>query len=88
MFQVIQLVADGGDQRQEGLVDEQDLVLGVIEDVHQLLREQPGIDGMADQAGAGDTKIDFQVAIVIPGQGGGPVAMVQSQLQQRGSQLT
>ena len=87
VLQVFQLVLDRRDQRQEGLVDEQDAVLGVVEDIHQLFREQARVDGVAHQAGTGHTEIGFQVAVVVPGQGGDPVALFQAQAQQRRTQL-
>jgi hypothetical protein len=56
------------DQRGEGRVDEQDPVLGVADDVHDLLVEQPRIHGVDDRTHARDREIELVVAVGVPGE--------------------
>ena len=71
------------DQRQEGCVEEQRRVLGMVGDVSDLLGEQPGIDGVADGADAGDGVVELEVAVAVPGQRGHPVSRLDAEPDQR-----
>ena len=70
-------------QRQEGGVEEQRRVLGVVGDVGDLLGEQPRIDGVADRADAGDGEVELEVAVAVPGQRRHPVARLDAEPDQR-----
>ena len=59
---------DALDQLQEGQVEEYVLVLGVIDDVDDLLREQARIDGVTDGAAARGGVVDLEVAEAVPGE--------------------
>ena len=65
------------DQRHEHRIEEQPAILGVIDDVDDLLFEQPRIDRVADEAGAGHAVVDLEVPEVIPGQRGDAIAGLQ-----------
>ena len=49
-------------------VEEHGLVLGVVDDEHDLIVEEARIDGVADRAHAGDGIIEFEMAMVVPGE--------------------
>ena len=75
------------DQRQEGQVEEQRRVLGVIGDVGDLLGEQPRIDGVADGADAGDGVVQLEMSIAVPGQRRHPVTRLDAEADQRVGEL-
>jgi hypothetical protein len=75
------------DQRQEGQVEEQDLVRRVIENVDQLVDEEPRIDRVADRAYARDRVVELDVPVAVPGQCRDPVAEADFELSQRLGQL-
>ena len=60
------------DQRQEVRVHKHELVLGVIDDVDDLFREQPRVDRVADVAAAGAGIVGLEMPVVVPGQGRDP----------------
>ena len=62
------------DQRHEGGVEEEELVLGVIDDVDQLLGREPRVDRVAHGPDAGDRVIELEMAVAVPGEGRDPVA--------------
>ncbi|MNT31096.1 hypothetical protein D3C72_1669190 [compost metagenome] len=70
-------------QRQEGGVEEHVAVFGVIDDIGDLFREQPGIDGVADGAHAGDAVVDLQVAIAVPRQRADSFTLLHAQRAER-----
>ena len=70
---------DGLDQRQEGQVEEQHLVFGVVGDVGDLFRMQAGIDRVQDRAGAGHRVIQFHVAVAVPRQRGNALAHLDAE---------
>jgi hypothetical protein len=61
-------------QRQEGEVEAQDLVLGVVDDPGDLVRMQARVDGVQHALRAADAVVQLQVAIAVPGQCRDPVA--------------
>ena len=82
--------AHGGqalDQRQKGEVEEQQPVLGVVDDEHQLLGKQPRVDGVAHRPDAGHAVVQLKMPVGVPGQGTHPVAVFDAELQQRLGQL-
>ena len=70
-------------QRQEGEVEEQRRVAGVVGDVGDLLLEQARVDGVADGADAGDGVVELEVAVAVPGEGRHPVARLDAEADER-----
>ena len=68
-----------GQEPSQRLVDEDDLVLGVVDDVDELLRGQPEVEGMQHPAGAGRGEVEFQVAGGVPREGGDPALGADAQ---------
>ena len=62
------------DQRLERSIVEQNLILGVVDDIFELVVEQPRIYGVQHAAHADDAEPGDQVTVVIHGQRGDPVA--------------
>ena len=54
-------------------VDDDDLVLGVIDDEGQLFGEEPDVEGVQDRAHAGNGDVRLHVRLVVPHEGGDPV---------------
>ena len=69
-----QLAVQRREHRQQRRVDEQQLVLGVVDDELQLLRKKAWIDRVQHGAQARDRVVELEVAIVVPGQRAHPVA--------------
>ena len=65
------------DQRHEIRVQEYVLVICMIDDIDQLLRKQPRVDGMTDKAAARGTVIGFKMPVIIPRQCRDPSALFQ-----------
>jgi hypothetical protein len=65
-------VDDRPEQREHRAVDEDDLVLGVVGDVGQLLGEEPHVQRVQHPAGAGCGEVQLQVAGGVPGERGHP----------------
>ena len=64
-----------GERRGQGVVDHDDLVLGVVGHVRQLLGEQPDVEGVQDGAGARHGEVRLEV-LVVPHEGGDPLVAV------------
>ena len=64
----------------EGDIEEQNPILGVVDDVGDLLGEQSRVDGVHDGTGPGYTKIERQVAVAVPRERRNPVALLDTQL--------
>ena len=62
------------DQRREGEIEEQVSVLGVVDDVGDLLRKQPRIDRVQHRPRAGDAVVELQVAVAVPRERGDAIA--------------
>ena len=74
----LELGEDPGDR----LVREDDAVLGVIDDVAELLAGEPEIDRVQDRPQGRDGEIELEVPMMIPGAGGDPVAGMDTQAPQ------
>src|ERR1039458_7177855 len=59
---------------------------GMVDDVDQLLGEQPYVDAMQDRAHRRHGKVGLQVFLVVPGEGADAVSRADAQLSQRGGQ--
>jgi hypothetical protein len=60
----------------------------VIDDEDDLIFEQPWVDGVTNETGAGHRVIDLEVPIVVPGECRDPIASLQAQPTQRVGELT
>ena len=76
------LIGDFFQHRHESEIDENHAVFGVIDDPHDLLGEQPRVDGMVDRADADDAVPGLQVPPGVPGQRRHPVAELDAVLIQ------
>ncbi|EAV43465.1 hypothetical protein SIAM614_02271 [Stappia aggregata IAM 12614] len=65
--------------RQEGEINEQQPVLGVIDDIDHLFRRKTRIDGVADGADAGNCIVELEMAIAIPGKCRDAVALADTE---------
>jgi hypothetical protein len=70
------------EQRHERRVEEQPAILGMIDDVDDLVFEQPRIDRVTDEPGAGHAVVDLEVPEVVPGQRRDAIALLQLQALQ------
>src|SRR5215471_15394099 len=61
-------------QRSEGRVEEYDLVLGIIDDVKELIVEESGIDGVDDRSHARHRVVQLEMPMAVPGERSDPVA--------------
>ena len=80
----------GGDrlqQRHEIRVHQQDAVLGVIDDVGQVRRRQTQVQGVQHRPDAGHREIRFQVAVMVPGERGDPIALPHAEGVERTGEL-
>ena len=77
-----QLVGDFFQQRHESEVGDHHAVAGMIDDPHDLVGEQPRIDGVIDRADAEDAVPGLQVTPGVPGQRRHPVAELDAVLFQ------
>ena len=77
------LVLEAVDDRLEQFVVEEDLILGMVGDVDELLVEQARIDRVDDAAHADRAVPGDQVIMVVHGQGADPVAALQAHLLKR-----
>ena len=68
-------------------VDEDHLVLGVLDDELQVLREEPQVEGVQHRTGARDGEVELQVTGVVPGERRHPVARQDPQLPEGVGQL-
>src|ERR1700722_15214770 len=63
------------DKRRETNVKKKQLILCMIDDVLNLLWEQPWIDGVTHRPYARDTKKYLQVPVAVPGQGSDSITL-------------
>ena len=74
------------DRRQAG-AGEYHGVLGVADDVADLLRRQPDVNGVHHRTHAGNGEVRLLVLLGVPAEGGDPVAGPDTQAAQAGRQL-
>src|SRR5689334_11676578 len=74
-------------QRQECLVHNDDLVFGVSNNITKVFRAQPYVEGMNNSADGRNSKIRFEMLIVIPTQRRYAVATPDSQMSKGNRQL-
>ena len=66
----VELVHERPDQPGHRVVEEDDLVLGVVDDVGELLGEQPQVECVRHPAGARRGEVELEVACGVPGERG------------------
>jgi hypothetical protein len=75
----LELLEQGPGQGGEGLVDEQDLVLGVVGHVDQLFGEQPDVQRVQHPVGAGGGEVELEVAAGVPAERRDPAVAADAQ---------
>ena len=75
------------DQRGKARIHKEQAVRGMIDDVNDLLVEEPRVDRVADRTNARDCVIKFEVAKPVPREGRDPVAASDPEPLQCASQL-
>jgi hypothetical protein len=70
----LELGSDLLERGDEGVVDEHDLVLGVVGDVGDLLGEEPDVDRVEHGPHARHRHVELQVLLAVPAEGRDPVA--------------
>ena len=74
-----QLLGEG----HEGRIDEDQPVLGVADDVDELVGEEARIERVTDRAHAGHAEVEFDVAMAVPRQGSDPIADTDAEPAER-----
>ena len=83
-----EIVADLGEQGHQDVVDDDDLVLGVIDHIAQLLGEEPDVQGVQHGAHRGNAEIGLHVTLVVPLKGPDPIAWRDPERCQRTGEAT
>src|SRR4028118_1167101 len=81
------LVPELLEDRDERLVHEHDLVLGVVGYKREVVLVQPGVERVEHSPRAGRPEVRLEVLVGVPAQGSDPVAVLQAQLLQGHGQL-
>ena len=76
------LVLELVEQRQQHLVDDDDLVAGVRRDVREVGRMQPEVERVEDEAAARDAEVALHVLVVVPGERRDAVAALEPEVLQ------
>ena len=84
---VFELVPDAGQQRNERGVDDDAAVLGVVDDVGQLLGREPDVEGVQHRAHGGNGEVRLEVALVVPAERADAVPRLDAQPGQGGGEL-
>jgi hypothetical protein len=84
------VLLDGGqpgrdlrEQRQHRAVDDDDLVAGVVDDVLELLGEQPQVQRVHHRAHGRDGEVGLEVLLVVPHERADAVALLDTERRQR-----
>ena len=75
----------GGELLQHGderVIDEDHLVLGVVDDVGELLLEQADVERVQDRADTGDREIQLEMALVVPRERPHAIALLDAEPRQ------
>ncbi len=78
-----QLVANGLENRDKGGIHEDDLVFGMVDDVHELVRGKPWVQGVEHAARARNREIQFEVKRAVPAECPDAIAGLHSQSLER-----
>src|SRR5206468_181452 len=71
-----QLSRERLERRYERVVHEDQLVLGVVDDVGELLLEQAYVERVQHRADARDRKVELKVTLAVPGEGADPISLL------------
>src|SRR5262249_39133305 len=74
------------EQRDERAVDDDDVIFGMVGDVHQLLGEEPDVEGMENRAHSRHGEVGRYVLGVVPHKGADPLVASNTEASQRMSQ--
>ena len=83
----LQLVLDGGQERDQRGVDDDEAVLGMVDDVGQLLGREPDVEGVQDGPHGRDGEIGLQVTLIVPAERADPVPRLDPEAGEGGRQL-
>ena len=84
----LQLILHLGEHRDQRIVDDHDLVLGMVDDEGELIGEQPQVERVQHRAHTGHRHVSFQMLLVVPLQSADAVAVAHAEpLQRRGQAL-
>jgi hypothetical protein len=75
------------EQRQEAAVDDHRAVAGVIGDVGEIVRVQPQVQRVEDEAAARDPEVRLVMLVVVPAQRRNAVAALEAEALQRDGEL-
>lgn len=70
-------------QRQQNIVDDQETVLGVVDDERNVVREQAQVEVVHHRAGRRNAEVALEVGVMVPHQGCDPVTGLDAGLDQR-----
>src|SRR6267143_2397945 len=87
LLDALQILRHALQRRYQRGVDEDHLVVGVVDHELEMLGEEARIQGMEHGAGAGNSEVELEVAVVVPGQGADPIPGGDAQLRKRVRQL-
>jgi hypothetical protein len=87
MLEVGKRVEQRGEQRDDRAINKDHLVIGVVYDIGQLLREQPDVQRVQHSAGTWSGEIQLEVTRRIPGKRGDTPVSRNSQGVKRSRQL-
>jgi hypothetical protein len=73
------------EDRNEGEIEEDEPVLGMVDDVVELVGKEPGVEGVHDGTKAHQPVPDFEVTMGIPGHGGHDLAFAEAQTRAGGA---
>ncbi len=76
-------ILQGFDDRNEGEVDEHDVVLSMVDNIRNLLRKKPGIQRVTDCSITHDPEPGFHMSVGVPGHRGNPVTQFDTFILQR-----
>ena len=82
-----ELVAHAGQQWRDGCVDDDDTILGVVDDIRQLLGEQPNVERVQHGAHARNSEVCLHMGLVVPHERADAITGLHAQAGQRRSQL-
>ena len=74
---------EGFEDLQQRLVDDDHLVLGIVDDVGELVGEQAGVQRVDDRTHRGDREVQLEVLALVPQQRGDRVSLANAELGQR-----
>ena len=83
----LEVVLDARQQRNERGIDDDAAVLGVVDDIRQLLGREPDVERVQHRPHAGDGEIRLEVALVVPAEGADAAIRPDAEPGEGGGQL-